>query len=90
MIETQKIRKFFLAINSGRIVSNNAASTQVPIQLLDLLKKLIVQYDNVHRGQSRASLLTTARFEASYDTIAQFISAPSRKNIILEYLFLSE
>jgi len=83
MIETQKIRKFFPAIKSGRTVSNNAASTQVPIQLLDLLKKLIVQYDNVHRGQSQASMLTTKKFEASYDTIAQFVGAPSRKNIIL-------
>lgn len=83
MLNTKKIRKFFPAIKSGRIISNNAASTQVPIQLLDLLKKLVVQYDNVHRGQSRSSLLTTAEFEASYDTIAQFISAPSRKNIVL-------
>lgn len=83
MIQTQKIRKFFPAINAGRIVSNNAASTQVPVQLLNLFKKLIVQYDNVHRGQSTASLLTTKRFEFSYDTIAQFINAPSRKNIVL-------
>jgi cysteine desulfurase/selenocysteine lyase len=83
MIETHKIRKFFPAIKSGRIVSNNAASTQVPIQLLELLEKLVVQYDNVHRGQSKSSLLTTEKFEASYDTIAQFINAPSRKNIIL-------
>jgi len=83
MIQTQKIRKFFPSIESGRTVSNNAASTQIPIQLLDLLKELTVQYDNVHRGQSRASQLTTERFEASYDTIAQFIGAPSRKNIIL-------
>jgi cysteine desulfurase / selenocysteine lyase len=83
MIKTQKIRKFFPAIKSGRIISNNAASTQIPIQLLDLLKQLSVQYDNVHRGQSYASMLTTERFEASYDTIAQFINAPSRKNIVL-------
>jgi cysteine desulfurase/selenocysteine lyase len=83
MIKTKTIRKFFPAINSGRTVSNNAASTQVPIQLLNLFKKLIVQYDNVHRGQSKASILTTSRFEASYNTIAQFIGAPSRKNIIL-------
>jgi len=68
---------------SGRIVSNNAASTQVPIQLLNLLEKLIVKYDNVHRGQSQSSMLTTKIFESSYDTIAQFIGAPSRKNIIL-------
>ena len=83
MIKTGKIRKFFPAIKSGRIVSNNAASTQAPIQLLDLLKKLIVQYDNVHRGQSQSSMLTTERFESSYDTIAQFIGASSRENIIL-------
>ncbi|MBI4836961.1 MAG: aminotransferase class V-fold PLP-dependent enzyme [Candidatus Portnoybacteria bacterium] len=83
MIKTQKIKRFFPAINSGRTVSNNAASTQVPIQLLSLLKELIAQYDNVHRGQSDASKSTTEKFEAAYDTIAQFINAPSRKNIIL-------
>ncbi len=83
MLDTKKIRKFFPAIRAGRIVSNNAASTQIPVQLLDLLKKLAAQYDNVHRGQSRSSLLTTEQFELSYDTIAQFIGAPSRKNIVL-------
>jgi len=83
MIQAQKIRKFFPAIKAGRVISNNAASTQIPIQLLDLLKKLTVQYDNVHRGQSQSSILTTEKFESSYDTIAQFIGAPSRKNIIL-------
>jgi len=83
MIETQKIKSFFPAISSGRIISNNAASTQIPVQLLDLLKDLNLQYENVHRGQSHASILTTEKFEASYDTIAQFISAPSRKNIVL-------
>jgi len=83
MIKTEKIRKFFPSITSGRIVSNSAATAQVPVQLLNLLKKLVIQYDNVHRGQSDASLLTTAKFEDSYDTIAQFIGAPSRKSIIL-------
>ncbi|MEI6499346.1 MAG: aminotransferase class V-fold PLP-dependent enzyme [bacterium] len=83
MINTRVIRKYFPAIRAGRIITNNAASTQIPKQLLDLLKKLVVQYDNVHRGQSQSSLLTTQKFESSYDTIAQFIGAPSRKNIIL-------
>lgn len=83
MINTRKIRDFFPAIKAGRLVTNNAASTQVPIQLLDLLNELVTQYDNVHRGQSRSSLLTTEKFEFAYDTIAQFIGAPSRKNIIL-------
>jgi len=83
MINTRKVRKFFPAIKSGRILSNNAASTQAPVQLLDLLSKIMVQYDNVHRGQSKSSIITTEKFEASYDTIAQFVGAPSRKNIIL-------
>jgi cysteine desulfurase/selenocysteine lyase len=50
---------------------------------LDLLKRLIVKYDNVHRGQSQSSIETTELFESSYDTIAQFIGAPSKRNIIL-------
>jgi cysteine desulfurase/selenocysteine lyase len=83
MLLTKKIKKFFPAIKSGRLVSNNAASTQVPVQLLDLLKKLVKNYDNVHRGKSKSSLLTTKEFEAAYDTIARFVGAPSRKNIIL-------
>ncbi|MBN1662423.1 MAG: aminotransferase class V-fold PLP-dependent enzyme [Deltaproteobacteria bacterium] len=83
MIDTQKIREYFPAIQAGRVVTNNAASTQAPVQLLDLLEKLVVQYDNVHRGQSRSSLLTTTEFESSYDTIAQFVGAASRNNIIL-------
>jgi cysteine desulfurase/selenocysteine lyase len=82
-LNTRKIRKFFPAIKAGRTISNNAASTQVPVQLLKLLKKLVIQYDNVHRGQSHSSVITTEEFEFSYDTIAQFIGAPSRKNIIL-------
>jgi len=83
MIQTQKIRDLFPAIRSGRIVSNNAASTQTPEQLLKLLEDLSVRYDNVHRGQSAASRETTEKFEEAYKTIAQFVGAPSEKNIIL-------
>lgn len=83
MIETRKIRRFFPSIRSGRIVSNNAASTQVPKQLISLMKKLIARYDNVHRGQSDSSMETTKKFEAAYETIAQFVNAPSMKNIVL-------
>jgi len=83
MLNTKRIRKSFPAIKSGRLVSNNAASTQIPQELLKLIKKLSKDYDNVHRGQSESSIETTKIFESSYDTIAQFIGAPSRKNIIL-------
>jgi len=83
MLDTKRIRKSFPAVLSGRLVSNNAASTQIPTELLDLMGKLAVNYDNVHRGQSDASMSTTELFESSYDTIADFIGAPSRKNVIL-------
>ena len=38
-------------------------------------------YENVHRGQSAASQRTTALFEESYDTIAAWVNAPSRRCI---------
>lgn len=83
MLNTRKIRRSFPAIRSGRIVTNNAASTQIPVQLLSLLKKLVVHYDNVHRGHSLSSTSITDQFEHSYDTIASFIGAPSRRNLVL-------
>ncbi len=83
MLNTKRIRKSFPAIRSGRLVSNNAASTQIPKQLLELMKDLSKNYDNVHRGQSDSSMYTTKLFESSYDTIAQFIGAPSRQGVIL-------
>ncbi|MFA7169401.1 MAG: aminotransferase class V-fold PLP-dependent enzyme [Candidatus Paceibacterota bacterium] len=83
MLNTKIIRKYFPSIQSGRIVSNNAASTQTPVQLLDLLNELAIGYENVHRGQSQASISMTEMFEDSYDTIAQFIGAPSKRNVVL-------
>jgi cysteine desulfurase/selenocysteine lyase len=83
MLNTKRIRESFPAIESGRLISNNAASTQIPVQLIDLMREISIDYDNVHRGQSDSSKKTTGLFEASYDTIAQFIGAPSRENVIL-------
>ncbi len=74
-----RIREQFDFARSGRVVTNNAASTQPPRQLLDLHRSLIPFYENVHRGQSDASMWTTERFESAYDTIAQWLNAPSRR-----------
>jgi len=76
------IRRRFVFAQTGRIVTNNAASTQPPRELLTLYHALAYDYDNVHRGQSNASQRTTARFEAAYDDIARFLGAPSRNNIV--------
>ena len=77
------VRRHFVFAQAGRVVTNNAASTQPPAELLALYRSLAPQYDNVHRGQSGASLHTTQLFEAAYDDIAAFVGAPSRRNIVL-------
>jgi cysteine desulfurase/selenocysteine lyase len=41
----------------------------------------VPSYENVHRGQSSASQRTTELFEQSYDTIATWLNAPSRRSI---------
>lgn len=79
--ELAHIREQFDFARSGRVVTNNAASTQPPRQLLDLYRSLIPSYENVHRGQSDASRYTTDRFESAYDTIAGWLGAPSRRSI---------
>ena len=82
-VDIRAIRRHFTFPKAGRIVTNNAASTQPPVELLELYRSLAREYENVHRGQSSASLAMTASFEESYDTIAQFIGAPGRECIAL-------
>jgi cysteine desulfurase / selenocysteine lyase len=82
-LDVQAIREHFTFPRLGRIVTNNAASTQPPDELLALYQSLAPGYENVHRGQSSASAAMTALFEESYDTIARFIGAPGRASIAL-------
>ena len=79
--ELAHLREQFDFDRSGRVVTNNAASTQPPRQLLDLYRSLTPFYDNVHRGQSDASAYTTDRFESSYDIIAGWLGASGRRSI---------
>jgi cysteine desulfurase/selenocysteine lyase len=82
-LDIRAIREHFLFPEAGRIVTNNAASTQPPRELLELYRSLGPGYENVHRGQSSASLAMTALFEESFDTIARFIGAPGRATIAI-------
>jgi cysteine desulfurase/selenocysteine lyase len=82
-LDVQAVRDHFTFPELGRIVTNNAASTQPPRELVELYASLSPGYENVHRGQSSASRQMTARFEESYDTIAQFIGAPGRDCLAL-------
>ena len=82
-LDVRAIRGHFTFPQAGRVVTNNAASTQPARELLALYQSLAPGYENVHRGQSSASRQMTAEFEASYDTIAEFIGAPGRASIAL-------
>lgn len=83
-METSRIRKHFPAIIKGkRICTDNAASTQIPKELLDLSNKLYLQYGNVHRGQSTASMKTTEKFEEAYKKIATFIGSKDWRHVLL-------
>ncbi|HEY7271945.1 MAG TPA: aminotransferase class V-fold PLP-dependent enzyme, partial [Actinoplanes sp.] len=83
LLDVWAIRRHFTFPALGRIVTNNAASTQPPDELISLYRSLAPEYENVHRGQSSASLRMTELFEAAYDPIAQFLGAPSRACIAL-------
>ncbi len=82
-LDVRAIRRHFLFPRAGRVVTNNAASTQPPRELLELFDAMAPDYENVHRGQSTASMRTTARFEAAYDDIARFVGAPGRTNLVI-------
>ncbi len=82
-LDVAAIRSHFDFVRTGRVATNNGASTQAPRELVDLYRRLTAWYDNVHRGQSSASRLTTDFFESAYDTVAGWLNAPSRRSIVM-------
>jgi cysteine desulfurase / selenocysteine lyase len=80
--DVERLRSHFDFARTGRVVTNNAASTQPPRELVELYRGLVPGYENVHRGQSTASQRTTELFEGSFDTIAAWLNAPSRRSIV--------
>ena len=61
-LDVGAVRGHFVFPKLGRVVTNNAASTQPPQELLELYGSLGPGYENVHRGQSSASQAMTAQF----------------------------
>lgn len=84
-MDINAIRKRFLFPHSERIVTNNAATTQVPVDLLKMHVSLARDYENVHRGQSKASQKMTTMLDDAYNTIAAFLNAPEGKKSIVLY-----
>jgi cysteine desulfurase / selenocysteine lyase len=84
-LDIKAIRRHFLFPQGKRIVTNNAATTQVPLDLLKMYATLSQDYENVHRGQSKASVKMSTMLEDAYDTIASFINAPGGRNCLALY-----
>jgi cysteine desulfurase/selenocysteine lyase len=82
-LDVEGFRSHFDFPATGRVVTNNAATTQTPRELVDLYRRLSPWYESVHRGQSAASRAMTEAFEESYDTVATWVNAPSRRCIAL-------
>jgi hypothetical protein len=58
--DVDRMRSHFDFPATGRVVTNNAATTQTPRELVDLYRRLSPWYESVHRGQSAASQQMTA------------------------------
>src|SRR5215204_1962970 len=62
---------------------DNAATTQKPQVVIDALVSYYTEYNaNIHRGIHTMAEEATAAFEATRDTVQQFINAASREQII--------
>src|SRR6478736_839574 len=62
---------------------DNAATTQKPQVVIDALTNYYSGYNaNIHRGIHTLAEEATAEFEATRDTVKQFINAASREEII--------
>jgi len=65
------------------IYLDNAATTQKPQAVIDALIEYYTQYNsNVHRGAHHLSDEATRRYEQARDTVANFINAAHREEVI--------
>ncbi|MGZ5220110.1 MAG: SufS family cysteine desulfurase, partial [Chitinophagaceae bacterium] len=87
-IDVYALRQQFPILNrevKGRplIYFDNAATSQKPQVVIDALVNYYTQYNaNIHRGIHTLAEEATAAFEATRDTVRQFIHAASREEII--------
>ncbi|MEV6397510.1 cysteine desulfurase [Streptomyces sp. NPDC051907] len=89
LLDTEAIRKDFpildRVIHDGKklVYLDNAATSQTPRQVLDVLSEYYEQHNaNVHRGVHVLAEEATALYEGARDKVAAFINAPSRDEVI--------
>ena len=87
-LDLDAIRQQFPALNrtvkdKPLVYFDNAATTQKPQAVIDALVGYYSEYNaNIHRGLHTLAEEATAAYEATRDTVQQFINAPSREQII--------
>jgi cysteine desulfurase/selenocysteine lyase len=88
-LDVDEVRKEFPALSrevKGHplVYFDNAATTQKPQVVIDALVNYYSEYNaNIHRGIHTLAEEATAAFEATRDTVRQFLNAPSREEIII-------
>ncbi|RXK62688.1 cysteine desulfurase [Lacibacter luteus] len=86
--DVQAIRQHFPVLNrvvKGKplVYFDNAATTQKPQVVIDALTDYYKNYNaNIHRGIHSLAEEATAAYEATRDTVQQFINAKQREEII--------
>src|SRR5690242_21928117 len=88
IFDVAAVRKNFPALDrevKGKplVYFDNAATTQKPQTVIDALVDYYSHYNaNIHRGIHTLAEEATAAFEATRDTVQQFINAGSREQVI--------
>jgi cysteine desulfurase / selenocysteine lyase len=89
LLDTEAIRKDFpildRLVHDGKklVYLDNAATSQTPRQVLDVLTGYYEQHNaNVHRGVHVLAEEATALYEGARDKLAAFVGAPSRDEIV--------
>ncbi len=86
--DVDQVRRHFPILNrevKGKplVYFDNAATTQKPVEVIDALTGYYQYFNaNIHRGIHSLAEEATAAYEATRDTVQQFINAKQREEII--------
>jgi len=85
------IRKDFPILSrsvNGRplVYLDNGATTQTPVQVVEAMNEVYYKYNsNIHRGVHTLSNICTERYENARNTVAEFINAPHKEEVIFTH-----
>ena len=86
--DVEQVRRHFPILNrlvkdNPLVYFDNAATTQKPVEVIEALTDYYKNYNaNIHRGIHSLAEEATAAYEATRDTVQQFIHAKHREEII--------